>query len=275
MSPSHDSVVASVAVASAALVALGAWHWQLVASTSGSSDDTDLAAAASAMPAELAPWLDQASYEVAAAICHALIPPHAVGPQNSTIQSHGSEEAAELYGALLRMAGVRSDPLQAQLIALHVPLGSSAATHVRRGAVAEQPAVHHDVTKAMNTLLLPEDKQQVALFLKALSTSAGALLLTGYPVPFQVRLAPRAGGKWCMTLTLCPSTLPCLAISAPAAGKAHHGASPPAGKCTDAAPPEEGEAWWSPPLTPTPPHHPPPVPPVQPPPAHPRRLFGF
>jgi len=157
------------------------------------------------MPAELAPWLDQASYEVAAAICHALIPPHAVGPQNRTIQSHGSEEAAELYGALLRMAGVRSDPLQAQHIALHAPLGSSAATHVRRGAVAQQPAVHHDVTKAMNTLLLPEDKQQVALFLKALSTSAGALLLTGYPVPFQVRLAPRAGGEWCMTS---PSALP-------------------------------------------------------------------
>ena len=61
------------------------------------------------MPAEVAPWLDQASYEVAAAICHALIPPHAVGPQNRTIQSHGSEEAAELYGALLRMADHQSN----------------------------------------------------------------------------------------------------------------------------------------------------------------------
>ena len=158
------------------------------------------------IPDDLIDWIDQGSFEVAAAICDTLLPSHdeSIVDQHRTqlfvFNDHECDTKWEkdLYSLLLRFAGIENTafnsstmPSTTHALQLKQLLQQESRNYLHRGACAQGQGValgskiHIEVCNAMRKVLLPEDKQQISVFLKVLSTSVGSLLLVGYPVPFQ------------------------------------------------------------------------------------------
>jgi hypothetical protein len=122
---------------------------------------------------ELSNWVDDESLVVIEAICDALIP-----------CSHDVTTESAVDKLLLSLRdndvsfGVSDDKCGISPVLDHMSRGSS------------QSLVHHNVCRAMFGALLDEDKIKIILLVKLLGTRVGCLLLTWYPVPFQV--------SWCI-----------------------------------------------------------------------------
>ena len=163
----------------------------------------------SSVPNDLVDWIDQGSFEVAAAICDTLLPSH----DESVVDQHrlqlfvfndhecDTKWEKELYSLLLRFAGIENTtfnsstiPSTTHALQLTQLLQPESRNYLYRGAFiqkqgqgqgqAQGAKIHIEVCNAMRKVLLPEDKQQISIFLKVMSTSVGSLLLVGYPVPF-------------------------------------------------------------------------------------------
>jgi len=115
-------------------------------------------------------WLDQASYNVVTAICDAFVP---------------SLETSDLTLDKLFAATDAIDPgLRKHCITIDQSTIKEHRDYLLRGALDIN--LHWVVADAIGKLVTKEERFQVALMLKVLSTSAGCYMVTGYPVAFQV-----------------------------------------------------------------------------------------
>ena len=201
------TVLQAVATTSAAIVTAVVFYWRRTLYSPS--------VFRSNIPHELVDFIDQGSFEVAAAICDTLLPSH----DDSIVDQHriqlfvyndhecDTTWEKDLYSLLLRFAGIENTTFQsstmsdtAHALQLTQLLQSESRNYLHRGAFAPgtTPAskIHIEVCNAMHKVLLPEDKQQISVFLKVMSTSVGSLLLVGYPVPFPcLPLSLRITGK--------------------------------------------------------------------------------
>uniref|UniRef100_A0A7S3HD47 4Fe-4S ferredoxin-type domain-containing protein n=1 Tax=Spumella elongata TaxID=89044 RepID=A0A7S3HD47_9STRA len=114
-------------------------------------------------------WLDQASYNVVTAICDAFFP---------------SLETSDLTLDKLFTATDAIDPgLRKHCIKIDQSTIKEHRDYLLRGALDIN--LHWVVADAIGKLVTKEERFQVALMLKVLSTSAGCYMVTGYPVAFQ------------------------------------------------------------------------------------------
>ncbi|RYY88606.1 hypothetical protein EON63_02185 [archaeon] len=115
-------------------------------------------------------WLDQGAYEALIAICDALLP-------SLSVQSTTDEELLKI----LRKMGIANAPdtLRASLSSLRAFKGFLCAGAVDNGT-------HRHAAQAVQSLLCRKEQEQLYAVLKAMSTSMGNFVLTGYVVPFKV-----------------------------------------------------------------------------------------
>ena len=113
-------------------------------------------------------WLDDDSYAVLSSICDALLPKLS----EDTINNETLESSFTFFCSILFDTGVvnKNEMLQKNQF-------------LQSGAL--ELGIPRLCAEAIGTLTLKEDKMQIYGLLKALSTSAGCLLLFGHFNPFQ------------------------------------------------------------------------------------------
>lgn len=115
-------------------------------------------------------WLSQGSFDVLTAICDAFIP--AIKPSELTTEK--VHDSIDSIHPLLRTDAV-------QFTDAYI---ADNKEFLCRGALDLK--VHLATTDAIGKLITAEERFQLSLMLKLLSTSAGSFMVTGFPVAFQV-----------------------------------------------------------------------------------------
>lgn len=113
-------------------------------------------------------WCDQSSYDVLVAICDTLIP-------SLSLSECSDEEIIKAFQAM----GVEDVPQDSGVSVANI---AHARAYLCSGAVECGTPRH--VAEAVQKLISPPDQELLYLVLRALSTTLGSLLLTGYPLPF-------------------------------------------------------------------------------------------
>lgn len=164
--PESRQFAVGVSVLTALTVTISLW---LGAKRRSILSNSKTACKTESLPADCA-WLSQGSFDVLTSICDAFLP--SVKPAELTTEK--VHDSIDSIHPLLRTDAV-------QFTESYIAENKK---FLCRGALDMK--VHLAATDAIGKLITADERFQLSLMLKLLSTSAGCFMVTGFPVSFQV-----------------------------------------------------------------------------------------